>query len=294
MAYLLLALVALFWSGNFVLGRAMHLILPPIVMAELRWLLAMLLILPFLIPKLISHKSIIKKNWKILLLLSILSVAFFNTFIYIGLTSTTASNATILQSVIPVIILILSATWLRESISIQQWLGVVISLFGVLTLLTMGKPASLLDFKFNQGDLFILVAVLSWAIYSISLRWRPAELDGFTFFGITVIVGAIVLFPFAFIELQSTKPIIWHNQTIATIIYMAIFPSILAYLFWNKGVAELGAAKAGLFIHLMPIFGLILSSLFLNEKIHSFHFIGMLFIFSGLYLAIVSKKSIPK
>jgi len=291
MAYLLLALTALFWSGNFVLGRAMHLLLPPVVMAELRWLLALALILPFLLPKLIANKVIILKHWKILTLLSILSVACFNTFIYIGLTLTTASNATILQSVIPIVILIISVIWLRESISIQQWFGVIVSSFGVLALITKGDPASLLTFQFNQGDLFILVAVLSWAVYSILLRWRPVELDGFTFFGITVVIGAIALFPFALFELQHVEPVVWHNQTIATIIYMAVFPSILAYIFWNKGVAELGAAKAGLFIHLMPIFGLILSSLFLNEEIQSFHLIGIAFIFSGLYLAVIAKRS---
>jgi len=293
MPYLLLALTALFWSGNLVLGRAMHLVLPPIVMAELRWLLAMILILPFLIPKLIKNKKVIIKHWKILTLLSILSVACFNSFIYIGLTSTTASNATILQSVIPVIILILSATCFREPISAQQWLGVIISLFGVVTLITAGNPISLLSFKFNYGDLFVLVAVFSWAIYSILLRWRPAELDGFTFFGITVILGSIALFPFALIEWQYSEAIIWHNKAITTIVYMAIFPSILAYLFWNKGVAKIGAAKAGLFIHLMPLFGLGLSSLFLDEQIQSFHLVGMLFIFSGLFFAVIYKKGSP-
>lgn len=290
MAYLLLTLTALFWAGNFVLGRSMHLVISPIVMAELRWLLALLLISPFLLPKLNKNKKLIMKHWPLLILLSTLSVACFNTFIYLGLTITTATNATILQSIIPIIMLILSACWLKEAVSKQQWLGVSISLSGVLILVTKGQLLNLLNYPISQGDIYVLIAVILWATYSVLLRYRPSELDGFTFFGLTVLVGSIVLLPFAIIEYYYySSPIIWQNEAILTIIYMAIFPSILAYIFWNKGVSELGAAKAGLFIHLMPCFGLILSSVFLNEEIFPFHLAGMLFIFCGIYLAVFSK-----
>jgi len=289
MSYLLLILTTLFWAGNFVLGRAMHLVLPPIIMAELRWALALIILLPFLIPRLIKHKTVILTNWKILTILSIFSVTCFNTFIYIGLTSTNASNATILQSAIPIFILILSALWLKERVSIQQWLGVTISLIGVLMLITQGKLSNLLSLSFNLGDIYILVGVLSWAIYSILLRWRPAELDGFTFFGVTVLLGAIILLPFSVVEFYFANAIVWESKMTYTVVYMAIFPSILAYIFWNKGVADLGAVKAGLFIHLMPLFGLLLSSLFLNERIYTFHIVGILLIFSGIYLAIKAK-----
>jgi drug/metabolite transporter (DMT)-like permease len=295
MAYLFLSLTALFWAGNFVLGRSMHLVIPPIVMAELRWLLALLIIFPFLLPKLKKHKTLILKHWPILTLLSVLSVASFNTFIYIGLTITTATNATILQSVIPIAILVISALWLKEAVSKQQWLGVFISLSGVLILITKGDLASLLDYSINQGDIYVLIAVFLWAIYSILLRYRPTELDGFTFFGITVLIGSIALLPFSLIEYYYFSPVIvWQNSSLLTILYMAIFPSILAYIFWNKGVSELGAAKAGLFIHLMPCFGLILSSFFLNEKIYTFHIGGILLIFSGIYLAVVTKMVFTK
>jgi len=295
MAYLFLSLTALFWAGNFVLGRSMHLVVSPIVMAEMRWLLALLIIFPFLLPKLKKNKAIILQHWPILTLLSILSVACFNTFIYLGLTITTATNATILQSVIPIAILILSAFWLKEAVSKQQWLGVFISLSGVLILITKGDISSLLDYSINQGDIYVLIAVFFWAIYSILLRYRPAELDGFTFFGITVLIGSIALLPFSLIEYHYYSPVIvWKNSTVLTILYMAIFPSILAYIFWNKGVSELGAAKAGLFIHLMPCFGLILSSVFLNEKVYLFHIGGILLIFSGIYLAVFTKIAFGK
>lgn len=295
MAYLLLSLTTLFWAGNFVLGRSMHLVVSPIVMAEMRWLLALLIISPFLLPKLKKNKALILQNWPILILLSVLSVACFNTFIYLGLTITTATNATILQSVIPIVILILSAFWLKEAVSKQQWLGVFISLSGVLILITKGDLSSLLEYSINQGDIYVLIAVIFWATYSILLRYRPAELDGFTFFGITVLVGSIALLPFSLIEYYYYSPVIvWQKSTLLTILYMAIFPSILAYIFWNKGVSELGAAKAGLFIHLMPCFGLILSSFFLNEKVYPFHIGGILLIFCGIYLAVFTKITFTK
>jgi drug/metabolite transporter (DMT)-like permease len=294
MAYLLLSLTTLFWAGNFVLGRSMHLVISPIVMAELRWLLALLIISPFFLPKLKKNKTIILQNWKILILLSVLSVACFNTFIYLGLTITTATNATILQSVIPIAILVLSAFWLKEVVSKQQWLGVFISLSGVLILITKGDLSRLLEFTINQGDIYVLIAVIFWATYSILLRFRPAELDGFTFFGITVLVGSIALLPFALIEYHYSPVIIWENSSLLTILYMAVFPSILAYVFWNKGVHELGAAKAGLFIHLMPCYGLVLSSFFLNEQVYPFHIGGVLLIFCGIYLAVFTKISFAK
>ncbi|MCI2285827.1 DMT family transporter [Colwellia sp. MSW7] len=213
----------------------------------------------------------------------------FNTFIYIGLTSTNASNATILQSVIPIFILILSALWLKERVSAQQWLGVAISLTGVLMLITQGKLDHLLSLVFNIGDIYVLVGVLCWATYSIILRWRPPELDGFTFFGVTVLLGAFILLPFAGVEWYLADDIVWQSKIAYTIVYMAIFPSILAYIFWNKGVADIGAVKTGLFIHFMPLFGVILSSIFLNEPIYQFHIIGIVLILSGVYLVVKAK-----
>ena len=288
MAYLLLSLTALFWAGNFVLGRAMHLAIPPMLMAEIRWTLAFAMILPFLLPKLVANRAVIRQHWWKLILMAVLSVASFNTLVYIGLTMTTATNATLLQSAVPIVILIITGTLLKEPVAMRQWLGVIISVLGVSTLITQGDLTQLLHLKINEGDIWILGAVLSWAIYSITLRWRPANLDGFTFFGVTVAVGVIVLLPFAGYDILNSHPVVWSSDLYLTLIYMAVCPSILAYLFWNKGVEELGAPKAGLFIHLMPIFGLLLSVLFLDETVYSYHFVGMILIFSGIYLAVIS------
>ncbi|MBU2965417.1 DMT family transporter [Amphritea sp. 2_MG-2023] len=290
MPYFLLSMTVLFWAGNFVTARGVHGDFPPLTMSFMRWGLALLIILPFLLPRLRRKWPIISANLPILIVLSVLSVVCFNSFIYLGVQTTQATNATLMQSAIPIIILIFTSLFLGETVVRRQWLGVCISLLGIIVLVSKGDPDILLTFSFNTGDLWILAGVLCWSIYSVMLRLKPMDLDGFTFFGFTVVIGVIVLFPFMLWEFLSGARPVWNPQTLSTIVYMAICPSILAYIFWNRGVAELGPAKAGLFIHLMPPFGLILSVIFLNEAVEPFHFIGIGLIFSGIYLAIITGR----
>lgn len=288
MAYLLLILTTLFWSGNFVLARAMHLDLPPITMAFSRWLLALLIILPWLLPRLIRQRQVLRDNAGSLLFFGVVGVAGFNTQVYIGLQDTSATNAVLMQSMVPIMILVLGALFLGERGSRKQWLGVTLSFIGVAVLIARGDLQSLLGLEFNRGDLWIFGAVLVWSVYSLGLRWRPKGLDGFTFFGITVVVAVVVLAPLAWWEQADVPTLEWQMPMLLTVLYMAIFPSILAYLFWNRGVEELGASVAGLFIHLMPVFGMLLSVIFLGEALHSFHLWGVVLIFAGIYLAVIS------
>ncbi|WP_417226382.1 DMT family transporter [Amphritea sp.] len=291
MPYFLLTMTVLFWAGNFVTARGIHADFPPLTMSFMRWGLALLIILPFVLPRLRRKWSVIMPNLPILVVLSVLSVVCFNSFIYLGVQTTQATNATLMQSAIPIIILVITSLFLGETVVRRQWLGVCISLAGVIMLVAKGDPEVLLTFSFNTGDLWILAGVLSWSAYSVMLRLKPIELDGFTFFGFTVVVGVIVLFPFMLWEYFAGARPSWNEQTVSAIVYMAICPSILSYIFWNRGVAQLGPAKAGLFIHLMPLFGLILSVIFLNEAVEPFHFIGMGLIFSGIYLAIITGRN---
>ncbi|MBR9867756.1 MAG: DMT family transporter [Oceanospirillales bacterium] len=290
MPYFLLILTVLFWAGNFVTARGIHAEFPPLTMSFMRWGLALLIILPFVLPRILRRWPLIRQHLPVLVVLSVLSVVCFNSFIYLGVQTTQATNATLMQSAVPIIILVFTSVFLGESVVRRQWFGVFISLAGVLMLVAKGDPEILMTLSFNTGDLWILAAVLSWSAYSVMLRLKPVELDGFTFFGITVVIGVVVLFPFMLWEYLAGARPQWSPQTLSAIIYMAICPSILSYIFWNRGVAELGPAKAGLFIHLMPLFGLILSVIFLNEAVEPFHFIGMGLIFSGIYLAIIAGR----
>lgn len=291
MPYFLLILTVLFWAGNFVTARGIHADFPPLTMSFVRWGLALLIILPFVLPRILRKWPLIRQHLPVLTVLSVLSVVCFNSFIYLGVQTTQATNATLMQSAVPIIILVFTSLFLGETVVRRQWLGVFVSLAGVLMLVAKGDSEILMTLSFNTGDLWILAAVLSWSAYSVMLRLKPVELDGFTFFGFTVVVGVLVLFPFMLWEYIGGARPQWSLQTGSAIIYMAICPSILSYIFWNRGVAELGPAKAGLFIHLMPLFGLILSVIFLNEAVEPFHFIGMGLIFSGIYLAIIAGRN---
>lgn len=286
-AYLLLALTPLFWAGNVVSARAIHSDLDPVALAFLRWLLVLLMVLPWAVPRIWAKRDVIRAHLPILILLSILSVGCFNTFIYIGLQDTGASNAALLQSAAPVVIVLLNSVLLRERISLRQWAGILVSLTGIALLVSQASLSMLLELDFNRGDLWIGAAILTWSVYSVALRWRPQELDGFTLFAFNVLVGTLALMPFGVWRLEAGGDIHWGMPVFFAVIYMAIFPSILAYLFWNRGVAELGAARAGLFIHLIPVFGVLMSVAFLGESLHLFHAAGILLIFVGIYLATV-------
>lgn len=288
MPYFLLTMTVLFWAGNFVTARGVSADFPPLTMSFMRWGLALLIILPFVLPRIWRKRELIRQHLPILITLAVVGVASFNTLIYLGVQTTQATNATLMQSAIPIIILVVCSLFLGETVVRRQWLGVFISLAGVMMLVAKGDLQVLLSLSFNTGDLWILAAVLCWSVYSVLLRWKPVELDGFTFFGFTVLVAVIVLFPLMLTEALNGEKPNWGPNTLSAIIYMAICPSILSYIFWNRGVAQLGAATAGLFIHLMPLFGLILSVIFLNETVEPFHFVGMGLIFCGIYLAILT------
>lgn len=247
--------------------------------------------MPFAIPTVWRYRCLIRENWLILFLLGTLSVGTFNTLAYIGLQYTTALNGSLMQSTMPIMILLLSALFLREMATLKQWMGVALSLIGVLLLISQAKLELLLELRFNTGDLWIITAMLVWGVYSICLRWKPVGLPLFAFLQLTLIIGVIVLMPFAWWEQQRASEIQWSNNLYLIFVYLAIFPSILAYLFWNYGVEKLGAQKAGLFVHLVPLWGMILSVSFLGEQVQAFHLGGMALIFAGIYLAVIADRT---
>ncbi|WP_415897636.1 DMT family transporter [Neptuniibacter sp. QD72_48] len=288
MAYLLLTLTTLFWAGNFVLARAFSVDIPPITLALIRWSLAFVILLPFAIPTIYKYRDVIRQYWPRLVLFGALSVAGFNTLAYIGLQTTTAMNGTLMQSSMPIMILCMSTLVLRESATMRQWLGVLLSLLGVLALISKGDPEALMSLNFNSGDLWVLLAMFVWACYSLALRWKPKEMSGFAFFSVSLTVGVIILVPLSLLETERALQIHWDTDLMLLISYLAIFPSILAYLFWNYGVEKLGAHKAGLFIHQVPMWGIVLSVIFLAEQVQAFHLWGIALIFTGIYLAVVA------
>ncbi|HRF43769.1 MAG TPA: DMT family transporter [Candidatus Competibacteraceae bacterium] len=285
--YLLLVLTTLFWSGNFVLGRAVHTVFTPFTLSFWRWAVALLILLPFVWASLRQQGSLLRQHWPVLLLLSVLGVVNFNTCVYIGLHTTTATNAVIMLSITPVLIVALSFLLLRQTVTGWQALGIALSLSGVLVIVGRGDVGSLLGWQVNSGDLWILAAVFSWALYSVCLRWRPAELEPLNFQAATMIIGVIILMPLYGWDLAQDRVFTLNTAAVASILYLALFPSILAYIFWNRAVAELGANRTGQFLHLMPAFGAVLAMIFLGERLYAFHAAGIILIALGIWLATV-------
>jgi drug/metabolite transporter (DMT)-like permease len=289
LAYLLLILTTLFWGGNFVVGRAVHAEIPPIALAWWRWLLALVIILPFTLRPLWQARSLIRQHWKSLTVMSLLGVTGFNTLVYLGLQTLPASNAILLLSACPVFIPAFSWWFFAERVNRLQVTGMLVSLAGIWVLVSKGAPLALFSqLGSGNGNLWVLAAVISWAIYSVMLRLRPSGLGGLAFFGLTSLIGLLLLTPFYLFEmLMLDKHLTFNTTSLLSISYVAVFASVAAFLFWNKGVEILTASRAGYFIHLIPVWGLLLASLFLAERLQLFHWLGMAFIFCGIWLATV-------
>lgn len=286
LAYLMLAGSALFWSGNFVIGRAVSSDIAPITISYLRWSTALLIFLPFTFRAVLKQWPVIKSNWLLFTFMGTIGVAGFNTFAYLGLHQTTATNALLINSFIPMLIILLSRIYPGIAVPPLKLLGIVISTIGVLMLVSRGEMSNLIGFHINNGDLWILLAALDWAVYSISLRWRPAGITAPVFLTVTMIVGVIVLSPVYWLNLNHEPAFEFHPSNILAIIYVALFASIGAFLFWNQGVKTVGAGTAGQFIHLMPVFGTIMAVVFLNEQLFWFHLAGGAAIASGIILSL--------
>jgi drug/metabolite transporter (DMT)-like permease len=285
MAYLLLVLTVLFWSGNFVLGRGVHELIGPVSLAFWRWLGALVVLLPFTVAGLWRQRALLRRHWKLLTLLSLLSVTFFNTFIYIALNATTVVNTVLVNSFTPVLIVCVSWVGFRDAITARQAAGVFISLGGLLWILCRGEPAALLAIRFSTGDLWTLAAGVSWAVYSVLLRKRPAALDQPTFLAALILLGSLLLLPLFLLETLYRGLALPTTASLAvSVAYMAVFPSVLSYLFWNRGVSTVGANRAGIFVHLMPVFSIIMAFLFLGERLQPFQLPGIALIFCGIFL----------
>ncbi|HXE96623.1 MAG TPA: DMT family transporter [Dongiaceae bacterium] len=284
--YLLLVLTTLFWAGNFVLARGVKTSIPPISLAFWRWICALVILLPFSVQHFQSQWPLVRKNWRTMALYGVMGVSCFNTFVYIGLHSTTATNALLLNSVIPVLIVLLSRFINATPITRRQAVGISISLCGVATIICRADLGVLRTLTVNRGDLWVLLAVVSWSIYTVQLKQRPSGLHPLVFLTSIIVIGLIPLIPLYILEFGRSGGFLPTTPVCFTILYVALFPSVLAFIFWNQAVGEVGAGKAGLFLHLMPVFGTILSAVFLGESIQRFHLLGIALIFWGIFLTV--------
>jgi drug/metabolite transporter (DMT)-like permease len=291
--YLLLSLSALFWAGNWVVGRAMRHEMPPVAMSFWRWTLALLILLPFAAPELRRKWPVVRAHWWQLMLLGALGAAAFNTLVYVGLQYTAATNGVLFNSVTPVLIILIASAFMREQLSWRQGAGVALSLAGVVAIVARGDAGALARLQFNIGDLWLMAAMVLWAVYTVILKLRPRELSAVAFLAAMLALSLPLLLPVYLWEWSARGGIALGLGTGAALAYYATLPSIVAYLFWNRGVAQVGPSRAGLFVHLMPVFGALLSVIFLGERLYGYHLAGALLIFGGIYLTTRKARAAP-
>ena len=293
--YLLLSLTSFFWSLNWVIGRALVGQVSPLALTFARWIVAVAVMMPFAWPQVREHWPLIRRHWRTIVWLGFWGTGLHNAFAYVGLQYTTATNGVILNSSIPVMIILLGWLVYRETITRVQSLGVAVSLAGILAIVSRGDPSVLATLTLNKGDLIILVGMIFWAAYTVFLRLKPAELPGLALLACCAVVGTVLLFPLFLYEMVAMDgKVEFTPATVTAMLYVGIFPAFVGYIFWNRGVAEVGPNIAGIFVHLMPAFGALLAWMFLDERIQLFHLVGIALIFAGIALTSRGRRAVPE
>jgi drug/metabolite transporter (DMT)-like permease len=247
-----------------------------------RWLIALVCLLPFAWP---AFKRDARHYWRVrwtLLGVSLTGVAAFNVLVYIGLQSTSAANGMLLNSFIPLLIAALGALLYRERLTLGQWSGMLLSLCGVAIIVSHGSWQALVSLSVARGDLIVFIATVCWAFYTLWLRQIPAAIDRCGLMLAQILIGLVALLPLFVWEWLQGNVAAWNMHSLLAVGYVGIFPSVVAFMLYGAGVMRVGAARAGLFIHLIPLFGALLSVVVLREALHLYQLVGMLAILSGV------------
>ena len=287
----LLALCMLFWAGSVVMGRAAAELIPPALFTGLRWAGALLIVVPFAWNYLRRDAAALRSRWWVPALLGLLGVVSYNSLVYRGLHETTAVNALLLQSATPLLILVAAFGMFRERPGTRQVVAILVSILGVVVIAAEGSWTVLRHLRFNPGDALVMGAVACYAVYSAVLRLRPA-VHPMSLLATSIAIGCLIVVPLAVAEYASGARLVVTPLSVSSLAYAAVFPAFLSYLFFNRGVELVGAARAGQYMHLMPAFGIVLAVVFLGERLHVYHAAGMALIGAGLWLA--DRKKAPQ
>lgn len=284
-AYASLVLVMLFWAGNAIVGRAIRADIPPFTLAFLRWAIGLAVLLPLAWRHCLRDRAALVGGWRPVLLLGVLGVGCFNGFFYAGLQFTPATNALLLQAATPAAVLLADRLFFAQMASPGRIGGIVLSTIGVVVVVMKADVAALSGLHLGMGDLLVLAAVVVWALYTSLLRLKP-PVHALSFLSVTFLIGMLCMAPLAAMEWVAGDRPRAEPAMAAAVLYVAIFPSVLSYLLFNRAVDQIGAGKAGQTISLMPLFGAVLAALTLGEPLHGYHYGGMVLIFGGIALSI--------
>ena len=286
LAYGLLVLASLFWSGNFIVGKFATLFeIPPLTLNVFRWISVWLILIPFTYKEIYNNLPSIRKNWFVISFMGVITISTFNSVVYFALNYTQVINAVLVLAAIPAATIVFSSIMKIEKTNIFQLLGLFLSIIGIGSIISYGDIQNIIELNFNKGDLLMIVCVISWALYSTLLKKHKFKFSQFTLIQLMVSAGVLFLIPQFFYEQSNNLEINFNKAFFVILIYVVLFPAIAAYYCWQKGVEIIGPNRASMFIQLMPIFSAIMAIIFLNEKFELFHFVGATFIVSGIYLS---------
>ena len=285
-AYIFLFLTVTFWAGNFVVGKFASLYeVPPFSLNFYRWFFAWLILAPFTLPEIIKKKDYIINNYKLFIVLGVTSITIFNSIVYYSLNFTQVISGVLMISTIPVMIMFFSSIMKIEKTNLFQIIGVIFSFVGVIIIITKANFEILKNLNFNKGDITMVVAMFSWALYSALLKKQKYEISQLSLLQVVMSFGLAFLIPIYFIEYQLGFRITLDKPFILILSYVVLLPGLASFILWIKGISMIGANRSGVFLHLMPILSAIMAMIIFNEKFMFYHILGACFIFTGILLS---------
>ena len=283
---MLLVLATLFWSGNFIVGKFATLFqIPPLTLNVFRWISVWLILMPFTYREIYYNWENIKKNWFVISFMGLITISTFNSVVYFALNYTQVINAVLVLAAIPAATIVFSSLMKIEKTNIFQLLGLLFSIIGIGSIISSGEIQKIISLNFNKGDLWMLVCVITWALYSTLLKKNKFQFSQFSLIQLMVSAGLVFLIPQLFYEKSIGLEVNFNKAFFVILFYVVVFPAIAAYYCWQKGVEIIGPNRASMFIQLMPLFSAGMAIVIFNEKFEMFHFIGALFIITGIYLS---------
>jgi drug/metabolite transporter (DMT)-like permease len=286
LAYLLLTFSVLFWAGNFIVGKFATLFeIPPLTLNVLRWLSVWLILMPFTYKEIYKNLTYVKKNWLVISFMGLITISTFNSVVYYALNHTQVINAVLVLAAIPAATIIFSSFMNIEKTNFLQLIGLLLSIVGIGSIISNGDIQKIISLNFNKGDVWMLVCVITWSLYSTLLKKNKFKFTQFTLIQLMVSAGLIFLIPQLFYEKSIGLEVNFNKAFFIILFYIVVFPAIAAYYCWQKGVEIIGPNRASMFIQLMPLFSAVMAIIIFNEKFELYHFAGAIFIVSGIYLS---------
>jgi drug/metabolite transporter (DMT)-like permease len=286
LAYVLLVLAVFFWAGNFIVGKFATLFeIPPLTLNVFRWVSVWLILMPFTYKEIYNNLPNIKKKWFVISFMGVITISTFNSVVYFALNYTQVINAVLVLAAIPAATIVLSSLMNIEKTNIFQLFGLFLSIIGIGSIISNGDIQKIISLNFNKGDLWMLVCVITWALYSTLLKKNKFEFSQFTLIQLMVSVGILFLIPQFFYEKSIGLEVNFNKAFFLILFYVVVFPAIAAYYCWQKGVEIIGPNRASMFIQLMPLFSAVMAIIIFNEKFELYHLVGASFIVLGIYLS---------